>query len=211
MIFENREQAGRVLGRRLAEDALEDPVLFGIPRGGVIVAAAAAREVGGLLDIIVPAKIRAPYQPELGLGAVAPDGSVYLDERTINTIGVSDAYLEREIALRREEIERRTEAYRGERAEVPVRGRPAVIVDDGIATGGTAVCAARYLRSRDPSELIVAVPVAPTSVLARLQGEADRVVCLHSPEPFAAVGQWYFDFEQVSDDEVRSALAELAQ
>ncbi|MGH2771046.1 MAG: phosphoribosyltransferase [Actinomycetota bacterium] len=211
MIFRNREEAGRVLGSKLAEDALQGPVLFGIPRGGVIVAAAAARRLGGLLDIIVSAKIRAPYQPELGLGAVAPDGSLYLDERMIFALGVSDEYLEREIALRKEEIDRRTRAYRGERGEVPVKDRPAVIVDDGIATGGTATCAARYLRAREPSELILAVPVAPASMLAKLREEVDRVVCLHAVEPFVAVGQWYLDFGQVSDDEVRHALEESAR
>ncbi len=211
MIFRNREEAGRVLGRKLAGDALQDPVLFGIPRGGVIVAAAAARRLRGLLEIIVPAKIRAPYQPELGLGAVAPDGSLYLDECIVSALGVSDEYLEHEIALRKEEIDRRTRAYRGGRDEVPVRGRPAVIVDDGIATGGTARCAARYLRAKEPSELILAVPVAPASVLAKLEEEVDRVVCLYALESFTAVGQWYRDFEQVSDDEVRRALEESAR
>jgi putative phosphoribosyl transferase len=210
MIFRNREEAGSVLGRRLAEEALRDPVLFGIPRGGVIVAAAAAGELGGTLEILVSAKIRAPHQPELGLGAVAPDGSLYLDEQAVAFLKVPEAYLEEELALAREEISRRTRAYRGDRGEVPVKDRAAVIVDDGIATGGTALCAARYLRAKGPSELVLAVPVAPVSTVARLERETDRVVCLHALDRFTAVGQWYVDFHQVIDDEVRRALRQGA-
>lgn len=211
MLFRNRQEAGRELGRRLAELGLDRPVVVGIPRGGVVVAAVAAREVGGDLDVILPAKIRAPHQPELGLGAVAPDGTLVLDSQTIHMLGVPDEYLEMEIDRRRAEVERRTHAYRKEREPVELAGRTAVLVDDGIATGGTVICAARSLKRREPAELIIAVPVAPMSAPARLEKEADRVICLHTPEPFIAVGQWYDDFSQVSDEEVARALQEASQ
>lgn len=210
MIFEDREDAGRALGRRLVGVGLEKPVVIGIPRGGVIVAAAAARELGGELDVIVPAKVRAPDQPELGLGAVAQDGTLYLDEKTIRILGVSQAYLDMEIERRMVEIERRTRLYRGHRDPPNVAGRAAVLVDDGIATGGTVICSARALRRLGPSEVIIAAPVAPKAVIARLEAEADMAICLHTPEPFVAVGQWYRDFAQVTDEEVARALEEAA-
>jgi putative phosphoribosyl transferase len=153
-VFRNRRDAGRQLAERLVSEDVDNPVVFGIPRGGVIVALEVARRLGGLLDVIVPAKIRAPGQPELGLGAVAPDGSTYLDRQTMDLLGVNEEYLRREIEERRNEILRRTIAYRGDRDEVPLEGRTAILVDDGIATGGTAIAAARSLKSRKPAQLI---------------------------------------------------------
>lgn len=207
-MFEDRRDAGRLLGESLDDLGLSDPVTFGIPRGGVVVAAEAARRIGGALDVVVPMKIRAPYQQELALGAVGPDGSTYLDEETMRLLGVSDDYLRREIDERTKEITRRTSAYRGDREPVAVEGRAAIIVDDGIATGSTAIAAARSVRKMRPRELILAVPVAPQASVARLEQEVDRLVCLIMPEPFLAVGRWYRHFDQVSDEQVKALLAQ---
>lgn len=205
-MFEDRESAGRLLGEALAELDLADPVTFGIPRGGVVVAAEVARLIGGELDVIVPMKIRAPHQPELALGAVGPDGSAYLDDETIRLLGVSDDYLDQEIAERAGEIGRRMIAYRGDRDPASVEGRTAIVVDDGIATGSTTIAAARSLKKMSPQRLILAVPVAPRASLARLKPEVDEVVCLATPEPFLAVGRWYRHFDQVSDEQVKEVL-----
>jgi predicted phosphoribosyltransferase len=205
-MFDDRESAGRLLGEALALLELSDPIIFGIPRGGVVVAAEVARQIGGELDIIVPMKIRAPYQPELALGAVGPDGSTFLDEETIRMVGVSNDYLESEISERAAEIRRREIAYRGDRPAPGVKGRPAVIVDDGIATGSTTIAAARSLRKMAPAQLILAVPVAPAASISRLRDEVDRIVCLSTPEHFLAVGRWYRRFDQVTDEEVKALL-----
>lgn len=207
-MFEDRREAGRRLGDALSQIDLTDPVVFAIPRGGVVVAAEVAKRLDALLDVIVAAKIRAPHQPELGLGAVAPDGSVYLEEETIRMVGVPSGYLEQEIDARRLEILRRMESYRGRRDPPQIQGRSAIIVDDGIATGGTAIAAARAVGKMGPKETILAVPVAPAQSIPRLEREVDRVVCLSTPEPFLAVGRWYRQFDQVSDENVRALLQE---
>lgn len=208
MMFEDRQQAGRLLGESVADLRLSDPVVFGIPRGGVVVAAEVARQTGGTLDVVVPMKIRAPHQPELALGAAGPDGSTYLDDETVRLLGVSEDYLRREIEQRMHEIARRTRAYRGDREQVPVEGRSAIIVDDGIATGATAIAAVRSVGKMTPGELILAVPVAPRASLVLLQQEVDRLIYIATPEPFLAVGRWYRHFDQVTDDEVKALLTQ---
>ena len=184
-------------------------VVLGIPRGGVIVGAAVARALEVPLDVVIPRKVRAPHQPELGLGAVAP-GVRVLDDELIRSLGVDTDYLEREIATQEREIERRQEAYRAGRPPVEVGGKVCVVVDDGVATGGTAVAALRWARARGASRVVLAVPVAPAASLERLLPEADEVVVLEAPSPFFAVGQWYRRFDQTSDEEVVAALAEAA-
>ena len=209
MTFTDRVDAGEQLAKALAEHAGVECVILAIPRGGVIVGEIVARELGAPLDVVVPRKIGAPMNPELGLGAVAP-GVRVLDPELIEMLGVSAEYLEREIAVQEREIERRLHAYREGRPPVDVQGRTAIVVDDGVATGGTAVAALRWARAQGAAKVILAVPVAPAAVMARLAHEADEVVVLGTPEPFFAVGEWYRRFEQTSDEEVVDALSRAA-
>jgi predicted phosphoribosyltransferase len=210
VIFDDRVEAGVLLGEGLKERfgaaSGPDAVVFGIPRGGVIVAAEVARILDAPLDVIVPRKIRAPSNPELGLGAVAP-GVEVLDERLVRSLRVSPDYLRREIERAEIEIARRETAYRRDRPAANVRGKIALVVDDGIATGGTAVAALRWARAQGASTTVIAAPVAPASVRPLFLREADEIVFLSEPEPFVAVGRWYRNFDQTSDEEVVAALS----
>lgn len=206
-MFVDRTDAGRRLAAELAELAGAGAVVLAIPRGGVEVGAAVADALGAPLDVVIPRKVGAPANPELGLGAVA-EGVEVLDRRLIQVLGVDEGYLRREIAAQQGEIARRAAAYRRGRPPVEVRGRVAVIVDDGVATGGTAAAAVRWARARGARRVVLAVPVAPFEAVARLRREADEVRVLTTPEPFFAVGQWYQRFDQVPDSEVVRLLAE---
>jgi putative phosphoribosyl transferase len=208
-MFEDRVDAGERLAKALLEYRGREVVVLAIPRGGVIVGEVVARHIGAPLDVVVPRKVGAPGNPELGLGAIAP-GVRVLDERMIQMLGVSPRYVEQEIAAQEREIARRMAAYRAGRAPADVAGRTAIVVDDGVATGGTAVAAVRWARAQGASRVLLAVPVAPGAALRRLREEADEVVVLAAPEPFFAVGEWYRRFDQVSDEEVLAALAKGA-
>jgi putative phosphoribosyl transferase len=205
-MFEDRVDAGERLTKALLEYTGRDVVVLAIPRGGVIVGEVVARHLGAPLDVVVPRKVGAPGNPELGLGAIAP-GVRVLDERMVQMLAVSRQYVEQEIASQEREIARRMAAYRAGRAPADVAGRTAIVVDDGVATGGTAVAAVRWARAQGASRVVLAVPVAPGAALQRLREEADEVVVLAAPEPFFAVGEWYRRFDQVSDEEVVAALA----
>ena len=208
MIFADRRDAGEHLAQALRHLG-SNAVVLAIPRGGVIVGDVVARERSVPLDVVVPRKVGAPGNPELAIGAVAP-GIRVLDARMIRALGVSERYLEREIAAQEAEIERRQHAYRGGRPPQPVSGLVAVIVDDGVATGSTAVAALRWARQEEAERVVLAVPVAPPQTIERLRAEADEVVVLETPQPFLAVGEWYRDFDQTTDEEVVSALARSA-
>lgn len=213
MMFLDREEAGEKLGRALVERLGDTPgsevVVLAIPRGGVIVGEAVAEALGASLDVVVPRKLGAPGNPELGLGAIAP-GIRVLDEHLIRALGVDAGFLESQIQREEREIERREHAYRDGRPPLDVRGRICVVVDDGVATGGTAVAALRWARGQGAARTILAVPVAPPQVAKRLVEEADDVVVLATPEPFFAVGQWYEDFAQTTDEEVVTSLKRSA-
>jgi putative phosphoribosyl transferase len=206
-MLRDRKDAGQQLTDLLSDLRGEDVVVLGIPRGGVEVAAVVARRLGAPLDVVIPRKVGAPGNPELGLGAVAEDVEV-LDERLIRVLAVNETYLRGEIAAQQEEIARRSGAYRGDQPPVPLQGKVVVVVDDGVATGGTAAAALRWARARGATKVILAVPVAPADAVRRLEQEADEVRVLATPEPFYAVGQWYDSFPQVSDHRVVELLAE---
>lgn len=180
--------------------------MLGIPRGGVVVADEVARRLGADLDVATPRKLRAPYNPELAIGAVAEDGSRLVDERTIAALRVDPDYLEQETAYQVAEIERRRRTYRGNRPPPQLAGRTVVVIDDGIATGSTMLAALRSVRSRGASRVIAAIPVAPPDSVPRLQDDGFEVVCVRTEPSFVAVGQFYADFSQVSDEEVRAIL-----
>jgi putative phosphoribosyl transferase len=209
VIFADRLDAGARLAETLERFAGDDVVVLAIPRGGVVIGEVVARALGAPLDVVVPRKIGAPMNPELGIGAIAP-GIRVLDPRMIQMLGVTADYLEREIETQELEIERRERTYRGPRPPVEVRGKIAIVVDDGVATGGTAIAALRWARGAGAERVVLAVPVAPGRSLGRLRDEADEVVVLSAPDPFSAVGEWYRTFGQTSDREVVEALGRSA-
>ena len=205
-MFRDRTEAGGRLATEVADADLGSVAVLGVPRGGVIVAVPVARAVGGVLDVVVPRKLGAPGNPELGVGAVAPNVTV-IDEALVRRLGIGTEYLRLEAARQSLEIERRVRAYRGDRPPVSLAGATAVIVDDGVATGVTAIAAARSVRRAGAGSVVFAAPVAPVATAAKLADEADRVIILETPRSFLAVGEWYGRFDQVSDEEVRAALA----
>lgn len=206
MLFADRRDAGRRLAAALGHLRDRRPIVLAVPRGGVVVGHEVSTHLGAPLDVIVPRKLRAPFNPELAIGAVAEEGAVFIDEGIAR--GVGAAYMAQEISAQRAEIARRVQVYRGDRALSPVAGRVAIVVDDGIATGATMIAALRAVRATAPARLVAAVPVAPPDGIARLAREADEVVCLAAPAVFHAVGQFYENFAQVDDREVTALLAE---
>jgi len=209
-IFRDRRDAGRLLAARLGALRPERPVVVGLPRGGVPVAAEVAEFLGAPLDVIVVRKLGVPFQPELGMGAIGEGGVRVLNDEVVRLTGVGPAEIAEVEARERVEIERRARRFRGDRPAVELDGRTVVVVDDGIATGGTARAALEVVRAHGARTVVLAVPVAPPDTLAALSDLADEVVCLESPAGFNAVGQWYQDFTQTSDNEVVRLLDEAA-
>lgn len=208
--FDDRRDAGRRLAQALARYRESDPVVLALPRGGVPVGFEVAKALGAPLDVLIVRKIGAPGHPELGIGAVI-DGSaphLVLNEDVIRQVRPPAAYIEDEKRRQLAEIERRRRRYVGDRSATPVAGRTAIVVDDGIATGGTVRAALRGLAGSNPARLVLAVPVAPADSLAELARDCDDIVCLATPEPFYAVGAHYRDFTQTGDEEVVRLLAE---
>lgn len=205
MLFQDREDAGRRLAAALEKYRGQDAIVLAIPRGGVVVGYEVAQALGAPLDVVIPRKIGAPGQPELAIGAVYGDSTV-LDRETIGYLGVSERHIQEEIARQRAEIERRMRLYRGDKPFPDLQGRTVIVVDDGIATGNTTLAALRALRKLNPGRLVLAVPVAPSESAAKLRPEVDDLVVLETPEPFFAVGSWYNQFEQTTDEEVIDLL-----
>ena len=207
-VYSNRQQAGRMLAQRLMSHAGADVVVLGVPRGGLPVAKEGADALGAPLDVIVVRKLGAPGQPELGIGAVVNGDHprAIFNQDIIEHLGVSDEYIQAEIARQLKEVNRRETAYRGGRAKIPLAGKSVILVDDGIATGSSVRAALRGVRRQKAKRLVLAVPVAPAETIEALRSEADEIVCLETPEDFFAVGQFYRDFHQVSDKEVTTIL-----
>jgi predicted phosphoribosyltransferase len=187
--------------------ASKDVVVLAVPRGGVEVGYEVARAIHAPLDVYITRKIGAPGNEELAIGAVASDGSVYLDHNLVDVLDVSAGYIEQEIERQRAEIDRRLRVYRPTGSSLDIRDRVVILVDDGVATGATTLAALRALRQGGPRQLILAVPVGPPEAIERLQAVADAVICLATPEPFWAVGRFFLDWHQTTDDEVLHLLA----
>ncbi len=208
MTFRDRSDAGRRLAMALASYKGRSAVVLALPRGGVPVAAEVAEALDAPLDLVLVRKIGVPTQPELAMGAVV-DGAAPIVVRNQEVIELSgttadefDAVRARELA----EIERRRKLYLGDRSRAPIEGQVVIVIDDGIATGATTRAALQAIRRRKPKELVLAVPVAPPDTIERLRGEVDALICLQTPESFAAIGYFYRDFRQVSDEEVVEIL-----
>lgn len=207
-MFINREDAALRLARRLKPLALKDPVVLGIPRGGVVTAAVLARELGAELDVALSRKLRAPYQPELAIGAIGEDGEVCLNAFAREAPGVTEKYIREERDHQVAEIARRSKLFRAVKPPVDVTGRSVIVTDDGIATGATMVAALHVLNAQKPHEIIVAVPVAPPDTLEKLRPQCSLLECLLTPSDFEAISQFYDDFQQVEDEEAVRLLRE---
>jgi len=205
-LFASRLEAGKRLAAALKGLVKKKGMVLAIPRGGVVVGFEVARSLGLPLDVIVPRKIGAPFNPELAIGAMTEDGTMILDENLVSRLGVSDAYIEEESRKQRVIIESRLRLYRGDVHRPNLKDCEVIIVDDGIATGSTMKAALASVRKSGAKKVIIAIPVGPESTIRELESKADRVVCLYTPEPFYAIGEFYKDFAQTENDEVIELL-----
>ena len=204
--FRDRAEAGQLLAMELSGAAPPNPLVLGIPRGGIVIGFPIAQRLGAELDVVVARKLRAPWNPELAIGAVMEGGETYLNHSLINMLNVGEKYLEEETQTGLNELEARARAYRAARKFVPREGRHLIVADDGVATGATMIATLRGLRAANPASLWCALPVAPRDTLDTLCEIADEVWCLCCPALFQAVGQFYHRFDQVANDEVIGLL-----
>jgi len=213
--YQDRAEGGRVLGSQLGEYSdRPDVIVLALARGGVPVGFEVARALNAPLDVFVVRKLGVPGHEELAMGAIASspqDGGVLvLNQDAVRGLGIPDEVIEAVVRRERRELERRERLYRGDRPALEARGQTVILVDDGLATGSTMLAAVRALRQQGPARLVVGVPVASPDTCAEFQGEVDEIVCAATPRPFYAVGVWYENFSQTSDDEVRHLLARTA-
>lgn len=208
IVFRDRREAGRALAEPLLRYREEHPIVLGLPRGGVVIGFEVALALAAPLDVVVARKLGAPMQPELGIGAVAPGGVRVLDERIAGALGLRREEIERIVAREIAEMERRARLYRGDRPDPEVRDRTAIVVDDGLATGVTARAALQAVRRWGPRKLVLAAPVCAADTAVALRETVDAMHCLIEPVEFAAVGLWYREFEQLSDEDVIALLEE---
>lgn len=206
MPFTDRLEAGNRLAEKLAHYHGQNPLILAVPRGGVAVAEPILEKIGGELDLIITRKIGAPHQRELAIGAVTGDGYAMLNDELISRLGIFPDYVRKARDKEVEEIARRLRLYRGDRPEPKYEGRPVILVDDGVATGYTLLAALRSLQEKKLEKLVLAVPVGPPETFRKLEKEVDELIFLEAPEDFAAVGQFYLKFDQVSDSSVADTL-----
>ena len=210
VLFQNRTHAGRLLAERLENLRTESPVILGLPRGGVVVAEPVARSLDAPLDVIIVRKLGVPFQPELAMGAIGEGGVKVVEESVVAATGLSGRHIENVERRERAVLDARIHDYRQWRPAVPLEGRVAVIVDDGIATGATVRAACQVVSVRAAVKVIVAVPVATSEAVSRVGAVCDEVICLHTPARFGAIGLFYGDFHPTADREVQRILVEAA-
>lgn len=209
-IYEDRRDAGRALVPEIERCALQDPIVLGLPRGGIPVAQEIAAAIDAPLDVLVVRKLGVPFQPELAFGAIASGQVRVLNEELLAGIPVIEESLIEDIVAREEaELTRREKLYRGDRPYPELRDREVVVVDDGMATGATMRAAAQAVQSRDPAKLLIAVPTASADAVRSIADTVDQVICLDTPSPYFAVGYYYRDFGQTTDDDVRGILHDV--
>jgi putative phosphoribosyl transferase len=206
-MFKNRKEAGQKLAEKLLHYQGKNPLILGIPRGGVPIAREIFDILGGELDVIIPRKVGVPWHRELAAGAVTMDGGFILNQQVARGHGITGQDLEYEILGARAEIRRRMDLYRGDMPLPIIQGRTVILTDDGVATGFTMRAALKDLREKEAGRLVLALPVAPPDTARQLQKEVDELVCLDMPAIFYAVGQFYADFDQLSDEEVIQSLS----
>ncbi|HEX4817338.1 MAG TPA: phosphoribosyltransferase family protein, partial [Nonomuraea sp.] len=205
-MFADRTEAGRRVAARLGHLREQDVVILGLPRGGVVVAFEAARALGAPLDVILVRKLGVPIQPELGFGAIGEDGVRVINPAIVEAARLSAGEMEHVEERERRVLRRRSEQIRSGRPKIPLAGRVAVIVDDGIATGSTARAACQVARAQGASRVVLAAPVCPPEAVERLRADADEVICVETPDDLGGIGLWYHDFRQVTDEEVTTLL-----
>ncbi|MCJ7620293.1 MAG: phosphoribosyltransferase [Anaerolineae bacterium] len=207
MMFQDRREAGKALAGELASlKGTPNLIVLAIPRGGVVVGHEIAQVLNAPLDVYITRKIGAPHNPELAIGAVASDGTLLIDHQLARRLAVSQSYIDQESARQTQEINRRLVEYRGERPSPDLAGKVVILVDDGVATGATTLATIKAIKSQQPLQLILAIPVGPRDSIESLRQEVDQLYCLHAPEVFWAVGAFYNVFDQTSDEEVKALL-----
>lgn len=206
MIYKDRQDGGRQLAEKLMKFKDEKPIIIALPRGGVVTGYEVAKMLNAPLDVIITRKLGAPFQPELGIGAIAPNNVRILNTDAIRFIGISKDDMEEIIQRETKEMYRRIKLYRGDLPPLDLEGKTVIIVDDGLATGVTAGAAVLAINQMTPEKIILAVPVSPIDTANKFREEVDEFICLSEPPDFFAVGQYYYDFDQVSDEEVISLL-----
>lgn len=206
-LFRDRQDGGRALAEKLRHYAGTSSILLALPRGGVPVAAEAASSLSLPLDVFIVRKLGVPGYPELAMGAISSGGVRVMNQDVVRGLGIPEDAIQAVVQSEAAELERREAAYRGTSAPLDVQGRTVILVDDGLATGATMLAAVQALRARHATRIVVAVPVGSPETCAMLAEEADEVVCATAPQPFFAVGYWYEDFAQTTDEEVQALLS----
>lgn len=205
-MFKNREEAGRLLAEKLFPLKGKDLIVLGIPRGGVVLGKVIADCLGCPLDVVVVKKLGAPYNPELAIGAISLGGVVYWDENLCKSVGVGEEYKNEELRIKNYELVEREKYLRSDRGQLDLEGKIVILTDDGVATGATTIAAVRATRKMRPSKIILAVPVIAADTIEKIKVEVDELIYLEAPIDFYAVGQFYGEFGQVEDEEVKEIL-----